>query len=159
MIIFTISDKCLISCWEIISVDEDTYLMKQGFNCWLMMVHTDQGDRSSNHSNKVCNVQSYIMLVWLIWPRTCGPNCNESFVAWLQGCLPKTNSSYLAPDRGIGHTTRLEPWPLPTHNTPYKMSVNENDEVKKHVVVFLVRGFLLPNISSCGAPVLFGHNN
>ena len=87
MIIFTISDKCLISCWEIVSVDEDTYQMKQGFNCWLMMVHTDQGDRSSNHSNKVCNVKSYIMLVWLIWPTTCGPNCNESYVSWLQGCL------------------------------------------------------------------------
>ena len=68
----------------------------------------------------------------------------------------KTNSSDLAPDRGTGYTTRLEPWSLPTHNIPYKMSANETDEVKKHVVVFLVRGLLLPNISSYGAPVLFG---
>ena len=71
----------------------------------------------------------------------------------------KTNFSDFAHDRGIGHTTRLGPWSLPTINIPYKMSVNETDEVKKHVVVFLVRGFLLPNISSCGAPMLFGHNN
>ena len=111
MIIFTISDKCLISWWEIISVDEDTHIMKQGFNCWLMMVHTDQGDISSNHSNKVCNVKSYILLVWLIWPTTCGPNCNESFVAWLQGCLPRQTflTSLLIealvalPDWGHGH--------------------------------------------------------
>jgi len=71
----------------------------------------------------------------------------------------KTNSSDLAPDRGIGHTARLEPWSLPTHNIPYKMSVNETDEVKKHVVVFLVRDLLLPNISSYGALVMFGHND
>ena len=71
----------------------------------------------------------------------------------------ETNSSDLAPDRGIGHTARLEPWSLPTHNIPYKMSVNESDEVKKHVVVFLVRCLLLPNISSYGAPVMFGHND
>jgi len=64
----------------------------------------------------------------------------------------KTNSSDLAHDRGIGHTTRLEPWSLPTRNIPYKMSVNETDEVKKHVVVFLVRGLLLPSISSYGPP-------
>ncbi|KAJ9527976.1 hypothetical protein QJQ45_005577 [Haematococcus lacustris] len=61
----------------------------------------------------------------------------------------------LPPDRGVGHTIRLEAEALPPYKRPYKLSPREEAEVKRQVSELQARGLIEPSGSPYGAPVLF----
>ncbi|KAJ9529863.1 hypothetical protein QJQ45_022262 [Haematococcus lacustris] len=63
--------------------------------------------------------------------------------------------SGLPPDRGVGHTIRLEAEALPPYKRPYKLSPREEAEVKRQVSELQARGLIEPSSSPYGAPVLF----
>ncbi|KAJ9531104.1 hypothetical protein QJQ45_000898 [Haematococcus lacustris] len=61
----------------------------------------------------------------------------------------------LPPDRGVGHTIRMEADAQPPYKRPYKLSPREEAEVKKQVSELQARGLIEPSSSPFGAPVLF----
>ncbi|KAJ9524152.1 hypothetical protein QJQ45_004880 [Haematococcus lacustris] len=61
----------------------------------------------------------------------------------------------LPPDRGVGHTIRMETDALPPYKRPYKLSPKEEAEVKRQVSELQARGLIEPSSSPYGAPVLF----
>ncbi|KAJ9505720.1 hypothetical protein QJQ45_006415 [Haematococcus lacustris] len=61
----------------------------------------------------------------------------------------------LPPDRGVGHTIRMESDAPPPYKRPYKLSPTEEAEVKRQVSELQARGLIEPSGSPYGAPVLF----
>ncbi|KAJ9516475.1 hypothetical protein QJQ45_011175 [Haematococcus lacustris] len=61
----------------------------------------------------------------------------------------------LPPDRGVGHTIRMESDAPPPYKRPYKLSPREEAEVKRQVAELQARGLIEPSGSPYGAPVLF----
>ncbi|KAJ9511539.1 hypothetical protein QJQ45_030484 [Haematococcus lacustris] len=61
----------------------------------------------------------------------------------------------LPPDRGVGHTIRMESDAPPPYKRPYKLSPREEAEVKRQVSELQARGLTEPSSSPYGAPVLF----
>ncbi|KAJ9534799.1 hypothetical protein QJQ45_017235 [Haematococcus lacustris] len=61
----------------------------------------------------------------------------------------------LPPDRGVGHTIRMESDAPPPYKRPYKLSPREEAEVKRQVSELQARGLIEPSGSPYGAPVLF----
>ncbi|KAJ9532205.1 hypothetical protein QJQ45_003891 [Haematococcus lacustris] len=61
----------------------------------------------------------------------------------------------LPPDRGVGHTIRMETDALPPYKRPYKLSPKEEAEVKRQVSELQARGLIEPSSSPYGASVLF----
>jgi hypothetical protein len=61
----------------------------------------------------------------------------------------------LPPDREIEFTIDLMPGTQPIHKAPYRMAPSELKELKKQLEDLVDRGFIRPNVSPWGAPVLF----
>src|SRR3954470_2159060 len=61
----------------------------------------------------------------------------------------------MPPDRDVEFLIDLLPGSGPIAKRPYKMSVYELKELKKHLGEQLQKGFIQPSSSSWGAPVLF----
>jgi hypothetical protein len=49
----------------------------------------------------------------------------------------------------------LKPGTTPIHKTPYRMGTPELAELKEHIKELLEKGFIHPNPSPWGAPVIF----
>ncbi|KAJ9519889.1 hypothetical protein QJQ45_014609, partial [Haematococcus lacustris] len=61
----------------------------------------------------------------------------------------------LPPDRGVGHTIRLEPGHAPPYQRARRYSLKEMDEMRKQVAELLAKKLIEPSSSPYGAPVLF----
>ncbi|KAJ9524507.1 hypothetical protein QJQ45_019534 [Haematococcus lacustris] len=61
----------------------------------------------------------------------------------------------LPPDRGVGHTSRLEPGHAPPYQRARRYSLKEMDEMRKQVAELLAKMLIEPSSSPYGAPVLF----
>jgi hypothetical protein len=61
----------------------------------------------------------------------------------------------MPPDRDIEFMIELLPGTPPISKRPYRMSVNELVELKKQIAELQSKGFIRPNSSPWGAPVLF----
>ena len=59
------------------------------------------------------------------------------------------------PRRIIDHEIETTPGVTPPHKSPYRLSVAEQDELKRQIDVLLEQGWIRPSISPYGAPVLF----
>jgi hypothetical protein len=59
------------------------------------------------------------------------------------------------PDRDIEFVIELKPSTAPIYKTPFRMTTLELAELKKHIKELLEKGFIRPNSSSWGAPVIF----
>ena len=55
----------------------------------------------------------------------------------------------------LSHTIRLEPGAVPPFRRPYRLSLQEREEVEKQVRELLAKGLIEPCASPYGAPVLF----
>ena len=55
----------------------------------------------------------------------------------------------------LSHTIRLEPGAIPPFRRPYRLSLQEREEVEKQVRELLAKGLIEPCASPYGAPVLF----
>src|SRR3954465_9396165 len=64
----------------------------------------------------------------------------------------------MPPDRDVEFLIDLLPGSGPIAKKPYKMSVDELKELKKHLGEQLQKGFIQPSSLSWGAPVLFVDN-
>jgi hypothetical protein len=62
-------------------------------------------------------------------------------------------------DRDIEFLIELLPGTPPISKRPYRMPVNELVELKKQLVELHAKGFICPNSSPWGAPVLFVEKN
>lgn len=69
--------------------------------------------------------------------------------------FPKELPRGLPPERALAHHIELLPGTQPVSRSPYRMSPELNDEVKKHVQEYLEWGHIQPSTSPYGAPVLF----
>jgi hypothetical protein len=49
----------------------------------------------------------------------------------------------------------LKPSTAPIYKTPFRMTTLELAELKKHIKELLEKGFIRPNSSSWGAPIIF----
>ena len=64
----------------------------------------------------------------------------------------------LPPKRGIQHEIQLQQdFPLPNIGM-YRMSVMENDEIKKQIQELLDKGVIVPSSSPCGSPIVLVPN-
>jgi hypothetical protein len=63
--------------------------------------------------------------------------------------------SSMPPDRDIEFIIELLPRTAPIAKRPYRMGVDELEELKKHIKELLNKGFILPSSSPWGAPVIF----
>jgi hypothetical protein len=61
----------------------------------------------------------------------------------------------MPPDRDTEFLTELLPGTPPISKRPYRMPVNELVELKKQLAELQAKGFIRPNSSHLGAPVLF----
>jgi hypothetical protein len=59
------------------------------------------------------------------------------------------------PDRDIEFVIELKPSTAPIYKTPFRMTTLELAELKKHIKELLEKGFIRPNSSSWGAPIIF----
>ena len=59
------------------------------------------------------------------------------------------------PDRDIDFDIDLEPGTKPISIPPYRMTPTELKELKDQLQDLLSKGFICPNVSPWGAPVLF----
>jgi hypothetical protein len=61
----------------------------------------------------------------------------------------------MPPDRDIEFVIELKPGTAPIHKTPFRMTTLELAELKEHIKELLEKGFICPNSSPWGAPVIF----
>ena len=61
----------------------------------------------------------------------------------------------MPPDRDIEFIIELLPRTAPIAKRPYRMGVNELEELKKHIKKLQDKGFIHPSSSPRGAPVIF----
>ena len=61
----------------------------------------------------------------------------------------------LPPDRGNGHTIRLEPGAVPPYRPMYRLSAPEDAEARRQIIDLIAKGFIEPSASPYGAPILF----
>jgi hypothetical protein len=61
----------------------------------------------------------------------------------------------LPPDREIEFIIELLPGTVPISKRPYRMPINELEELKKQIAELQEKGFIRPSSSPWGAPVLF----
>jgi hypothetical protein len=61
----------------------------------------------------------------------------------------------MPPDRDIEYVIDLKPGTAPIYKTPYRMATLELAELKEHIKKLLEKGFICPNSSPWGAPVIF----
>jgi hypothetical protein len=61
----------------------------------------------------------------------------------------------MPPDRGIVFVIELKPSTTPIYKTLYRMTTPELAELKEHIKELLEKGFIHPNSSPWGAPVIF----
>jgi hypothetical protein len=61
----------------------------------------------------------------------------------------------MPPDRDIEFVIELKPGTTPIYKTPYRMATPELAELREHVKELLENGFIHPNSSPWGAPVIF----
>jgi hypothetical protein len=67
--------------------------------------------------------------------------------------LPKD----LPPKRRVDHTIEVMPGVAPPTKAPYRMNHEELKELKVQLEELLTKGYIKPNKSPYGAPVLFVH--
>jgi hypothetical protein len=60
----------------------------------------------------------------------------------------------MPPDKEVGFVIDLLPETAPTFKRPYRMSVEELKGLKKQLTELQESGYIRPNSSPCGAPVL-----
>jgi hypothetical protein len=58
-------------------------------------------------------------------------------------------------DRDIEFVIELKPGTAPIYNTPFRMTTPELAKLKEHIKELLEKGFICPNSSPWGAPVIF----
>jgi hypothetical protein len=61
----------------------------------------------------------------------------------------------MPPNRDIEFVIELKPGIAPIYKTPYRMATPELAELMEHIRELLEKGFIRPNSSPCGAPVVF----
>ena len=61
----------------------------------------------------------------------------------------------MPPDRDIEFIIELLPGTAPITKRPYRMGVNELEELKKQIKELQEKGFICPSLSPWGAPVIF----
>lgn len=61
----------------------------------------------------------------------------------------------LPPLRTVNHDINLEPGLAPPYKQPYRLSFDEQTELKRQLTDMLAKGFIRPSHSPFGAPVLF----
>ncbi|GJP32306.1 hypothetical protein CLOM_g16888 [Closterium sp. NIES-68] len=61
----------------------------------------------------------------------------------------------LPPDHAVGHTISVEPGKLPAFRPLYRLSPAEYEEAKQQIEEYLRKGWIEPNASPYGAPILF----
>jgi hypothetical protein len=61
----------------------------------------------------------------------------------------------MPPERKVEFVIDLLPGTVPISKRPYRMSVEELKELKKQLTELQEDGYIRPNSSPCGAPVLF----
>ncbi|KAJ9532677.1 hypothetical protein QJQ45_010761 [Haematococcus lacustris] len=82
----------------------------------------------------------------------------------LQALLDKYSSVFaefteLPPDRGVGHSIKLNPnEPIP-HSRPYKLSPIEQAELAKRIPEYIAKGWIEPSDSPYSSPLLFVEKN
>ena len=59
------------------------------------------------------------------------------------------------PNREVAHSIEVQPGNELTYHTPYRLWPTEQDELEEQVRDLLAQGFVRPNQSPYGAPVLF----
>jgi hypothetical protein len=61
----------------------------------------------------------------------------------------------MPPDRDIEFVIELKPGTVPIYNTPFRMTIPELAKLKEHIRELLEKGFIRPNSSPWGAPLIF----
>ncbi len=79
----------------------------------------------------------------------------EEFLDVMLEDLPKD----LPPRRRVDHAIEVMRGVAPPSKAPYQMSHEELKELKVQLEEFLAKGYIKPNKSPYGAPVLFVHKN
>jgi len=64
----------------------------------------------------------------------------------------------MPPYRDIQFIIELLPGTAPIAKRPYRMGVNELEELKKQIIELQEKGFTCPSSSPCGASVIFVEN-
>jgi hypothetical protein len=65
----------------------------------------------------------------------------------------------MPPDQDIEFVIELKPGRAPIYKTPYRMATPELAELKEHIKELLEKGFIHPNSSPWGAPMIFVPKN
>jgi hypothetical protein len=61
----------------------------------------------------------------------------------------------LPPEREVDHQIDLKPGTAPTSRAPYRLGLDELEELKKQLQDLVDKGFIRPSTSPFGAPILF----
>src|SRR6185295_524528 len=72
-----------------------------------------------------------------------------------QDVFPKDLPAGLPPQRAVDHRIELQPGQDPPFGPQYRLSFEDQEELKQQLVELLAKGFIQPSTSPYGAPILF----
>jgi hypothetical protein len=85
------------------------------------------------------------------------PNCIKQVLDEFSDVMLEDLPEDLPPRRQVDHVIKVMPGVTPPAKAPYRMSHEELKELKVQLKELLMKGYIKPNISPYGAPVLFVH--
>ncbi len=83
--------------------------------------------------------------------------CIKQVLEEFSDVMPKDLLEDLPPRRRVDHAIEVMPGVAPPAKAPYRMSHEELKELKVQLEELLIKGYIKPNKSPYGAPVLFVH--
>ncbi len=85
------------------------------------------------------------------------PNCIKQVLDELLDVMPKELPEELPPRRRVDHVIEVMLGVAPPAKAPYRMSHEELRELKVQLEELFMKGYIKPNKSPYGAPILFVH--
>jgi len=85
------------------------------------------------------------------------PKCIKQVLEEFLDVMPEDLPEDLPPKRRVDHAIEVMPGVAPPAKAPYRMSHEELKELKVQLKELLTKGYIKPNKSPYGAPVLFVH--
>ncbi len=145
---------------ELLSAKQTARELRRGALSWLVLVRPRQPDDSAMAGTFMCSPKAtrHGSLAAMSDPSVVSglvpPDALQHLLAEYADVFQDMPSE-LPPTRTSWHTVRTEPGHSPPYRRMYRLTTEEEAEVRRQITELLAKGFIEPSSSPYGAPVLF----